>query len=266
MATRARRHVGLLALPDDLLAETLSYGDLRARFTCVAACSQLRDAQDRLSPAHEHRLLVREFPILKPLLDANKTLAPASVYRSQRKLFHSVFTPDEPITPMEDAYTFYAEVELLLNGDALETIYVGKGTLGTYFDTSLSAAVSFPIPADIWSRQNYRGDDIRITVMVSRARGGFVDCARLFRGDLEDSDGNSYYFGSHVVQYSPAAVCFKSTAWPMEELDTTCHVVWYGPDSPHTHKISVLLERNHESEMTVDQARHMLEFIDWTRM
>ena len=123
MATRARRRGGLLALPDELLGIVLSYGDLGARFTCVASSSQLRDAQDRLSPAHEHKLLVRLFPILKPLLDANKTLAPAVVYRRQMNLFHED-SPPLPAPTVLDAYTFYLEVELQPHK---ETIYVGTG-------------------------------------------------------------------------------------------------------------------------------------------
>ena len=259
MSTLARRRVGLLSLPDELVSLVLAYGDLRARFACVAASSQLRDAQGRMSPAHEHRLLVRQFPILKPLLDANKTLAPAEIYRSQQKMFHSELTQEDPMRTPMDAYTFYVEVKIKA-GNRIETIYVGAGTLGT-----ISATVSFPIPAEIWARQHDEADieDIKISAMVSRAIGGSVECAHLFQGDYEDGDGTSYFiFGSHPVPSSPAAACLQSAA----DCETTSYAVWLAPESPHTHEISVRLEWNHEHEMTVVQARHMLEFLDWSRM
>ena len=55
----------LSLLPEDLLGAVLAFGDLRARYVGVTACAFLRDARARISPAHEHALLTRRFPILK---------------------------------------------------------------------------------------------------------------------------------------------------------------------------------------------------------
>ena len=275
---RARQCVGLLALPDEVLGIVLAYGDLGARFTCVAASSPLRDAQDRLSPAHEHKLLVRDFPILKPLLDANKTLAPAALYRRQVKLFDEDSATEQPPTLNLDAYAFYLELELILEGNANETIYVGTGTLGAFSDSDPAATVSFPIPDDIWSRANEthgvisasraaatgpRTIDIKISVMASRTRGGSVECVRVCQGYIQDNDDGNYFFGSCAIPVATRLERAFSSALHLD-MQPGCYTIWYGP-SPGAQKnrLAVCLNWRGGDEMTIDEAHHMLEFVNW---
>ena len=86
-AARPSGPSGLLGLPEDVLGAVLAFGDLRARFVGVAACTLLRDAHARMSPVHEHALLLRRFPILKTVLSSGSTLSPRELYLSQMRLF-----------------------------------------------------------------------------------------------------------------------------------------------------------------------------------
>mmetsp|Transcript_5274 Transcript_5274/g.15540 ORF Transcript_5274/g.15540 Transcript_5274/m.15540 type:complete len:277 (-) Transcript_5274:34-864(-) len=271
---RARQCVGLLALPDEVLGIVLAYGDLGARFTCVPSSSQLRDAQDRLSPAHEHKLLVRLFPILKPLLDANKTLAPAVVYRRQMNLFHED-SPPLPAPTVLDAYTFYLELQLQPHVlSAAATIYVGTGTLGEFSPTDSGATVSFPIPHDIWSQANEHleyGGHIRIHVMASRARGGLLECARISSGDVEDNGQYTVDFRmDQSIPVSPSYTRFLQTTARVTDVDGECdatsYAIWFGPAAAdfHVDVLTLCLRWTGDiGDMTMDEACGMLEFLDW---
>ena len=282
MATRApRRRVGLLALPDEVLQVVLSFGDLRARFTCVAASSPLRDAQERLSPAHEHKLLVRRFPMLKPLLDANKTLAPAAIFRGQQKLFRS--TPEEPTAPTMNAYTFHLEVELVGHQPETTILHVATGILGEFSDDDPGAAVSFSIPANIWSRArehmefidaNVGMRNVRMRAMVSRTSEGFVECARIYHGMIEEDAGSSYSFPSQNVPCLPAFTRTKRAMARVlhNDFGTQCYAYWYGPSLVQTSlrsTLQVCFEWNghvENTDMTVDETKSMFEQFDWVRM
>ena len=63
-ASRARTASGLARFPEDVLGAIIAFVDLPMRFTCVAACSTLRDACARLSPRLEHSLLAKRFPLI----------------------------------------------------------------------------------------------------------------------------------------------------------------------------------------------------------
>ena len=63
-ASRARTASGLARFPEDVLGAIIAFVDLPMRFTCVAACSTLRDACARLSPRLEHSLLAMRFPLI----------------------------------------------------------------------------------------------------------------------------------------------------------------------------------------------------------
>ena len=268
MSTRARQHrVGLLALPDELLSAVLSCGDLRARFTCVAAASLLRDAQERMSPAHEHKLLIQRFPILKPLLLANSTLAPADVFRSQ--LFHSRIP--KPMTPTVnmDEYTFHVEVELVrrkTDRRKTETIYVGTGTLGAVDDSYPSAAVSFQIPQGVWSKasdavvnqNNYYNEDIKISVMASRARGGVVECARVYQGIIEEIEAKkNFFFYPQPIPCSPALTRLKTRVH--HGIDMISYAVYLADRET----LFLCLQFDDDTDMDVDEAKSMLDFFNW---
>ena len=63
-ASRARTASGLARCPEDVLGAIMAFVDLPMRFTCVAACSTLRDACARLSPRLEHSLVAKRFPLI----------------------------------------------------------------------------------------------------------------------------------------------------------------------------------------------------------
>ena len=63
-STRPRTARGLTRFPEDVLGAIIAFVDLPMRFTCVAACSTLRDACARLSPRLEHSLLAKRFPLI----------------------------------------------------------------------------------------------------------------------------------------------------------------------------------------------------------
>ena len=63
-ATRPRSSCGIERFPEDVLGAIIAFVDLPMRFTCVAACSTLRDACARLSPRLEHSLVAKRFPLI----------------------------------------------------------------------------------------------------------------------------------------------------------------------------------------------------------
>ena len=63
-ATRPRISCGIERFPEDVLGAIIAFVDLPMRFTCVAACSTLRDACARQSPRLEHSLLAARFPLI----------------------------------------------------------------------------------------------------------------------------------------------------------------------------------------------------------
>ena len=63
-ASRPRTARGLARFPEDVLGAILAFVALPMRFTCVAACSTLRDACARLSPRLEHSLVAKRFPLI----------------------------------------------------------------------------------------------------------------------------------------------------------------------------------------------------------
>ncbi len=63
-ASRLRSASGLARFPEDVLGAIIAFVDLPMRFTCVAACSTLRDACARVSPRLEHSLLAKRFPLI----------------------------------------------------------------------------------------------------------------------------------------------------------------------------------------------------------
>ena len=63
-STRPRTARGLTRFPEDVLGAIIVFVDLPMRFTCVAACSTLRDACARQSPRLEHSLVAKRFPLI----------------------------------------------------------------------------------------------------------------------------------------------------------------------------------------------------------
>ena len=64
VVTPPRTFCGVERFPEDVLGAIIAFVDLPMRFTCVAACSTLRDACTRQSPRLEHSLVVKRFPLI----------------------------------------------------------------------------------------------------------------------------------------------------------------------------------------------------------
>ena len=222
----AARPSRLLALPEEVLGALLAFGDLRARYVGVVACASLRDAHARISPAHEHKLLARRYPILKTILSPGSTLSPRELYMSHERLFAAEPRPRIQ-TPVDmDKYSFSLELEIRWAGHAgdepnFESIYAGTGGLVRYRDRLdvLGGAFTFDIPSGVWRHATMvcaQGALIRARVMaVRRSEEGRVECARLYQGYSDvipdaypdvptaATDDRAFYFQINETPLSP---------------------------------------------------------------
>ena len=82
-ASRARTASGLARCPEDVLGAIVAFVDLPMRFTCVAACSTLRDACTRQSPRLEHSLVAKRCPLITTFGSAGAP-APRDLFRTFR--------------------------------------------------------------------------------------------------------------------------------------------------------------------------------------
>ena len=83
-ASRARTASGLARCPEDVLGAIIAFVDLPMRFTCVAACSTLRDACAHQSPRLEHSLVAKRFPLLSTF--SNIGTAPRDLFARSKNL------------------------------------------------------------------------------------------------------------------------------------------------------------------------------------
>ena len=80
VVTPPRTFCGVERFPEDVLGAIIAFVDLPMRFTCVAACSTLRDACARQSPRLEHSLVAKRFPLLSTF--SNIGTAPSELFRT----------------------------------------------------------------------------------------------------------------------------------------------------------------------------------------
>ena len=131
-ATRPRPVGGLARCPEDVLGAIIAFVDLPMRFTCVAACSTLRDACARLSPRLEHSLLAKRFPLINSFGSAGAP-APQDLFRTFKDFEGGNTYAVRPKTSIAlNAYQLSLEIEAKKIERAWgtqESIYVGTGEL-----------------------------------------------------------------------------------------------------------------------------------------
>jgi len=219
---------GRLGLPEDVLGAVLQFGDLRARFACVAVSTELRDGHARLSPDHEHKLILSHFPLLSAALQGSSTtLAPRELFLSQAQAFD--FDPVNygrlaPPKWREDAYTFalqssmtkpVSDPRLLDRSVVYHSVWAGTASRG--FTT-----LEFDLPEDVWERTHAlmvsetQWAHCRAQLMVIRRNRSFIERARLYDGHLK------------VRQNEPDALVFEfDYSWrpePGSALDWSHHL------------------------------------------
>ena len=110
-STRPRIARGLATLPEDVLGAIIAFVDLPMRFTCVAACSTLRDACARQSPRLEHSLVATHFPLITTLA-RNGAPAPRDLFRTFKDFEGGNTFAVRPETSIDlEAYTLSLEIK-----------------------------------------------------------------------------------------------------------------------------------------------------------
>ena len=191
-STRLRSACGLARFPEDVLGAIIAFVDLPMRFTCVAACSTLRDACARLSPRLEHSLLATRFPLLRTF--SNIGSAPRELFRTFNDFEGYRGTPPaimpEPTVHL-DAYTLSLQLDYRdrdrLDGNrwgpwrTLETLYVGTGTRSSDAFATYEFAIT---PGLLDQIDDNTGDFSKLSasIVASRRIGGKLQFAKLWEG------------------------------------------------------------------------------------
>ena len=197
----AEQAVGLgHGLPDAILVEVLNFCGLREFGACTAASEGLRRGLSRLSPALEHRLVMRRFPMLAVTFegtDATDLPPPRELVESQARLFRRPRpSPLTSIRTLED-YAFVLEVEV----SHLPAYWAGKGSLFTH--ASRGWGFKFDIPKEIFERSCDAwefGYSQNVNIMATRRSSEGIQRTRLGSGDADDIvDGEAYdYSGTFL--------------------------------------------------------------------
>ena len=236
-ASRARTASGLERFPEDVLGAIIAFVDLPMRFTCVAACSTLRDACVRQSPRLEHSLLATRFPLLRSF--SNIGTAPSELFRT----FNSFTSYTERARMPEptvhlDAYTLSLQLDIRdrdrLEGNrwgpwrTVETLYVGAGTR----TSGATATYEFAITPGLFEQIDDAGNiyKLRASIMASRRIGGKLQFARLWAGTYEEWDEEEFHFDKDEVPFDRgnAALNFLKTRHDDTEMweDPFVHCIW----------------------------------------
>ena len=245
----------------------LSFGDLRARFAAVVACSALRDGHAKLSPEHEYRLLKIRFPMLQVLALSS---SPRKIYEAQRWLERPLRRARTP--PAMTAYTFVLQLELVPN-DA----YAGESlcvTTGRLEDSCLV----FEIEDGAWERADEKGDDqhydVRATGMATRRSGGILECARLFCSFSEGHNHDCYVFEVDDIPYQPdTAFTFAMRKLKQEQgvsFDPDTGITWTRLSTPGPSVLRAQLRHftnaSEWTDMDADELPVFLDqFLEWRR-
>ena len=238
-STRPRTaRCGLTRFPEDVLGAIIAFVDLPMRFTCVAACSTLRDACARVSPRLEHSLVAKRFPLLGTF--SNIGTAPSELFRTFKNFEGSAFTPTARMpeaTIHLDAYTLSLQLDIgdrdRLEGNrwgpwrTVETMYVGFGTR----TSGATATYEFQIPPGLFEQIDDAGNlnKLRASIVASRRIGGKLQFAMLWANvhlDLEEE----FEFGKDEVPFDRgnAALNFLKTRHDDTEMweDPFVHCIW----------------------------------------
>ena len=236
-STRPRTARGLTRFPEDVLGAIIAFVDLPMRFTCVAACSTLRDACARLSPRLEHSLVAERFPLLRTF--SNIGTAPSELFRTFNSFKMYTKAATMPGTTVHlDAYTLSLQLDLKDRdrlGDGkwgpwrtLDTLYVGTGTRSS----GATATYEFAITPGLFDQIDDAGNlsKLTATIVVSRRIGGKLQFAKLWSGGQNDWDEEGIVFDKDEVPFDRgnAALNFLKTRHDDTEMweDPFVHCIW----------------------------------------
>ena len=293
-ASRPRSACGLATFPEDILGAIIAFVDLPMRFTCVTACSTLRDACARVSPRLEHSLVAKRFPLLGTF--SNIGTAPRDLFRTFKNFEGSAFTPTARMpeaTIHLDAYTLSLQLEIrdrdqLESGQlgpwrTLETLYVGAGTRSD----DVYAAYEFAITPGLREQIEDAVDlsKLRASIVASRRIGGKLQFAKLWEGGHQGWGwvGDEIHFDKDELPFDRgnAALNFLKTRHDDTEMweDPFVDLVWRpdiddnadGPrDGPSIAEARIIWHRSEghgEDEDTMasrDAARCLEHYAVWS--
>ena len=194
---RPRTASGLQAFPEDVLGAMIAFVDLPMRFTCVVACRALRDAAAKLSPRLEHALVLKKFPLLRPVVESPQGApAPRDLFRTFSG-FGGERPPGPEPTETLDAYTLLLELYVVNNhSDEKKSVFVGTATLAPEAATH-TPSFNFTIPGSVWEEVDDLTNgawNLKARVVAMRRVGGRLQFADLFCGGVDDWEDDGCVF------------------------------------------------------------------------
>ena len=209
-STKPRTSCGIERFPEDVLGAIIAFVDLPMRFTCVAACSTLRDACARQSPRLEHSLVVQRFPLLRTF--SNIGTAPSELFHTFKEFEGENGRSRRPESSIAlDAYHLSLvitarEIEptSLYHGGwdltgTQEAICVGTGELQS--EAAPRVVYKFTIPDAAYERaERFEDDDeahwlFFATVVASRRdTSGRLQFAKLVHEHCRRDESNQFEF------------------------------------------------------------------------
>ena len=200
--------IASLGLPADVLDVILKYSDLRTRYAAVHVCHEFCDSYERLSPQLEFGLLLKRFPLLGTVMEAEvaaRGLATVQNFKQEvRELFrtYSRFEDDDEVTPELvptvglDAYTLALELEVNGPGPSKRSLFVGTGRVDDASEND-KAMYKFEVDEGIVAEVDDLDQPLRLRarIIATRRKGDRIQHAKLFCGQEEDGDPDFVSFG-----------------------------------------------------------------------
>ena len=281
-ASRARTASGLARCPEDVLGAIVAFVDLPMRFTCVAACSTLRDACTRLSPRLEHSLVVKRFPLLRSFSDI--ATAPRELFRTFKEFEGEntyVVRPESSIAL--DAYTLSLvitarEIEHIAPGQGWrytgtqEAICVGTGEFQS--EAAPRVVYNFTIPEAAHERARQLDAPASswrlLTTVVASRRGasGRLQFAKLHHEECRvRGQGDEFFFENTEIPLVAGNQALNFIKWRADDsemyTDPVLELDAMGPSTVEA--IFKWISPNDSEDMTVHDARCCLEhYLAWS--
>ena len=216
---RPRTASGLQAFPEDVLGAVISFADLPMRFSCVVACRALRDAAAKLSPRLEHALVLKKFPLLRPVVESPQGApAPRDLFRTFSG-FGGERPPGPEPTETLDAYTLLLELYVVNNhSDEKKSVFVGTATLAPEAATH-TPSFNFTIPGSVWEEVDDLTNgawNLKARVVAMRRVGGRLQFADLFCGGVDDWEDDGCVF---EYLHMPSNYENKGLDWQIRKND-----------------------------------------------
>ena len=237
VVTPPRTFCGVERFPEDVLGAIIAFVDLPMRFTCVAACSTLRDACARQSPRLEHSLVAKHFPLITTFGSAGAP-APRDLFRTFKDFEGGNAFAVRPETSVAlVAYTLSLEIkarkmESKGPGEGWrytgteDTIYVGTGRFRSRADGDEDITYIFTVPeAALESAVQLPESDVErwsffATVVASRrGASGKLQYAKLYH--LHCNLRQIEHLGFDVMEIPPVAAnqALNYIKWRADDSD-----------------------------------------------